>query len=168
MDARLLPPSAKRRGSWGAHPWTLVVLGLFLAALTQACSDNNGTVGPTFTATPVPVVGDAIGGPAGTLFVQVTVNPSTVDIGRRASVLVIATNTNGFAVSGRPVQLTATGGNLDATSGVTDANGLFATTMVVPCGTLVGEGSVTAIVQGAVSPPAAFTAVTPATNDPCV
>ena len=191
MDAKLSPPSARRRRPWAVGPWTLVVLVLLLVAgtLIQACTDNDATTGPTFSCNenpigrgagsesarslaacpqgggPVPVVGDGIGGPAGTLFVQVTVNPGTIEVGRRASVLTIVTNANGIGIAGKPVQLTATGGNLDATSGVTDSSGLFSTTMFVPCGP-GGPGQVTAIVAGVVSTGGAF-AVTPPVP-PCV
>ncbi len=174
MDAKLSPPSARRR-PWAFRPWTLVVLALLLVAgtLIQACTDNDATTGPTFSCNenpigrgagsgsvrslaacpqsggPVPLVGDGIGGPEGTLFVLVTVNPASIEVGRRASVLTIVTNATGIGIPNRPVQLTASGGNLDATSGVTDSSGLFSTTIFVPCDSVGGQ--VTAIVAGKVS-----------------
>jgi hypothetical protein len=175
-----------------------VACGLLLvvgALLIQACSDNKGSSGPTFacrentigqktarsgsvrtlaacTASPAPVVGDAIGGPEGTLFVQVTINPGTVTRGRRASVLVIVTNINGKPLQGRRVQLAPSAGQLDQTTGLTDVNGLFSTTLLVPCevtpDTSIG---VAAVVEGVTAQAAATvapaTAVTSSANDPC-
>ena len=190
MDAKLSPPSARRYRPWAVRPWTLVVLALLLVVgtLIQACSDNNGTSGPTFScnenlvghgagsgsvrslaACPqsggkVPVVGDAIGGPGGSLRVAVTINPGVIDLGRRGSVLVIVTNLHGIAVPDRPVQLTSTGGNLDATSGTTDDHGFFSTTISVPCDGK--SGTVTAIVDG-VAGTGNFTAVAATENNPC-
>jgi hypothetical protein len=79
---------------------------------------------------------------------------------------VIVTSVNGVGIPGQVVRLAASGGSLDATSGTTDASGVFTTTMIVPCGTTVKAGSVTAIVNGAtgVGP---FTAQPAAENDPC-
>ena len=50
MDAKLSPPSVRHRRPSGVRPWTRLVLGLLLMAgtLIQACSDNNGSTGPTF------------------------------------------------------------------------------------------------------------------------
>jgi Bacterial Ig-like domain (group 1) len=165
MDATAPGPVLRSRGFW--RPRLAGLAALVLAGiLAQGCSDNNGRVTPTSSQ----VTGDAIGGPASlSLFVQVAINPATIDVGRRASILVIVTNANGFPLPNRQVQLTASGGNLDATSGVTDANGQFATTMVVPCGTAAAGGTVTAIVEGKVSATTSgtFTSVTPTVNDPC-
>jgi|RhiMetdeSRZDD1v2_1073273.scaffolds.fasta_scaffold115163_2 hypothetical protein len=162
MDATASGPVLRSRRLWRLRKGLLAAL-LLAGILAQGCSDNNGRVTPTSSQ----VTGDAIGGTTilGTLVVQVTVNPSTIDIGRRASVLVIVTNAHGIGVDGKTVQLTASGGSLDATTGVTDASGLFATTMVVPCGST--GGAVTAIVEGKVSTGGVFTAVTPTTNNPC-
>jgi hypothetical protein len=191
MDAKLSPPSARRRRPWAVRPWTLMVLGLLLVAgtLIQACTDNSNTTGPSFScnenpigrgagsgnvrslaACPqsggkVPVVGDGVGGPLGTIHVGVTVNPGTIDQGRRGSVLVIVTSQNGVGIPDKAVQLTSTGGNLDATSGTTDANGLFSTTIVVPCGA-TSPGAVSAIVAG-VTGTGTFTSVLATTNSPC-
>ena len=91
--------------------------------LIQACSDNSGSTGPRFacredalaesrtrsgsvrlaescTATPAPIVGDANSGAVGRDHVTVAVSPGTVDIGRRASVLVVGTNKNGAKLTG--------------------------------------------------------------------
>jgi hypothetical protein len=194
MDAKLSPHSPRRRRPWAVRPWTLLVLALLLAVgtLIQACSDNNGTSGPTFScnenpighggvrslaACPqgggkVPVVG-AVGVDPATgklnLSVAVTVNPGTIDKGRRGSVLVIVTSAHGAGIPDQAVQLTSTGGNLDATSGTTNGNGLFSTTIFVPCDTAAAAGSVTAIVDGVPSPggSGAFTIVTATENNPC-
>ena len=197
MDATPSPLGVGPRRPWAVRPWTFVTLALLLvvATLIQACSDNSGTTGPTFscnespieqgttsakaralaactggTQGPVPVVGNIGGG----LTINVQVNPGTIDIGRRASVIVIVTSGTGgdvgkagAGIPGRTVRLDAVGGNLDATSGTTDANGVFSTTMIVPCGSVLGAGLVTAIVDGVkgstifISQPAA------AGNDPC-
>ena len=174
-----------------------MVLGLLLVASTliQACSDNNYGTGPTFacqetptghgtgksgnarslaactqgTPGPAPVVGDGTGGATGGIVVAVTVNPGTVDIGRRASVLVIATSKNGVKLGGQhDVFLTSSLGSLDATSG-TLQNGVFATTIFLPCDVTGATGNVVAIVDGASSPSSggAFSAVAATTNNPC-
>jgi hypothetical protein len=163
---------------------------LLTGALIQACSDNNGSTGPTFAcresasgqsqtrsgsarlaqgcqASPAPVIGDGAG-PLETL-VQVTVSPGTIDQGRRASVTVVATSTGGFRLTGqRDVILSTSLGSLDATSG-TMVDGVFRTTLFIPCETAVGAGNVTAIVNGASSAATsgAFTVVTSIDNDPC-
>jgi len=168
MDAKLSPPSVRRRHPWAVRPWTLLVLALLLVAgtLIQACSDNNGTTGPTFAcnespsgtgsvralaACPqaggkVPVVGSATGGPFGTLQVAVIL-PGIINSGGSAPVLVIVTNTNGVAVPGQLVRLTSTGGELVAKSGTTDSNGTFTTALNVPCDSGAG-GSVVGIASG--------------------
>ena len=112
------------------------------------------------------MIGDGTG--AGVL-VQVTVSPSTVDRGRRASVTVVGMSTGGFRLSGqREVILTTSVGNLDASSG-TMVDGVFRTTLFIPCEVEAGEGNVTASVGGAVSSgeTGAFTAVTALSNSPC-
>jgi hypothetical protein len=165
MNATASGPVLSGRGSWKSRASVPVVL-LLAGILAHGCSDNNGRVTPTSAQ----VTGDGIGGPGSiSLFVQVTVNPATVDIGRRASVLVIVTNGNGFPLPGRKVQLTAVGGNLDATFGTTGPDGLFSTTMVIPCGSTPGIGQVVAIVEGVASTGAGpnFTTVTPTENNPC-
>jgi hypothetical protein len=196
MDAKTSPPSMRRRRPWAVHPWTFAVLALLLVAgtLIQACTDNSNTSGPSFScnenpiergagsgsvrslaACPqsggkVPVVGDAVGGPAGTLVVTVIVSPAVIDRGRRGSVLVNVTNAHGIGVPGRTVVLTSSG-NLDATSGTTDQNGIFTTTMLVPCDIPPAvppavSGSVSATVDGVTSV-GPFTAITATDNNPC-
>ena len=160
MDATASGPVLRRR-SW--RPRAGVLLALLLAGiLAPGCSDNSGRLTPTSATT----TGDAIGGPAGSLFVQVTVNPGTIDRGRRGNVLVIVTNANGIALPGRNVQLSAGGGTLDASAGTTNGAGLFSTTLFIPCEATAG-GAVTAIVEGVVSTGGVFTVVTAAENDPC-
>lgn len=168
MDATALGPVRRSRGSW--RPWRGVLTTLVLAGIlaAQGCSDNNGRVTPT-TAT---LTGDGIGGPGGSLFVQVTINPGTITRGRRASVLVIVTSAHGIGLPGRQVQLAPSAGTLDATQGVTDANGLFSTFLFISCevpsATVVGVAAVvegvTAQATATVAPPTTFTSVS---NDPC-
>jgi hypothetical protein len=185
MDATLSPPSARRRRSWAVRPWTLVVLALLLVAgtLIQACSDNNGTTGPKFecreqkggvkvltqcTGSPARVVGDAIGGPTGTINVQVAVQPGTVDRGRRAGVTFFLTNLNGFPLPGRTIAFSSNAGKFDTLSGVTGADGTFSTTMLVTCEAVTGSGSIAVVVEGkSVVLTDAFTVVTASSNDPC-
>jgi len=162
-----------------------VVLALLLVAgtLIQACSDNNGTTGPKFecreqkggvkvltqcTGSPARVVGDAIGGPTGTINVQVAVQPGTVDRGRRAGVTFFLTNLNGFPLPGRTIAFSSNAGKFDTLSGVTGADGTFSTTMLVTCEAVTGSGSITAVVEGkSVVLADAFTVVTASSNDPC-
>jgi hypothetical protein len=193
MDAKLSTPSVGRRRRKGIGAWSRMALGLLFIAgtLMQACSDNNGTTGPTFacregasgesrtrsgsarlpqgcTATPAPVVGDGTGSLG--IIVNVSVSPSTVDRGRRASVTVVATSTGGFKLTGqRDVILATSLGNLDASSG-TMVDGVFQTTLFIPCEVApAATGNVQAFVGGAVSPATggAFTAVTSTSNSPC-
>jgi hypothetical protein len=191
MDARLSPSSSRRR-RWVGRPWIHagVVLLLVAGALLQACSDNNGTTGPTFAcnetplgqgkagntralaactsgnAGPAQITGDGSG--ATGVLVLVQVSPATVDIGRRASVTVIATSTGGFRLGGqREVFLNTSLGSLEPAAG-TMVDGVFRTTLSRPCGLTAGEGEVVASVGGAVSKDSgAFTAATPTTNNPC-
>jgi hypothetical protein len=191
MDAKLSLHSSRRRRSRAIRPWTLATLALLLAVgtLIQACSDNNGTTGPTFscnenplgegtrsgnvralaactggTQGPAPVVGNVGAGET----VTVSINPGVIDIGRRGSVVVIVTSVNGAGIPGRTVRLDSLGGNLDATSGTTDASGVFATTMIVPCGTLAGgAGLVTAIVDGKTGNQIFLAQPAAPGNDPC-
>jgi hypothetical protein len=188
MDARRSLDRVSR-SLRGVRPWTLTVLGLLLMAGTmlQACSDNNGNTGPVFecreqkggvkvlaqcTAGPAPVTGDGIGGPGGTVFVQVTVNPGTIDRGRRATVLTIVSNLNGFPLPGRRVFLAPSVGRLDATSGVTNSAGLFSTSLFIPCEVAPDTAvTISAVVDGVtatadltVAPGQTSTSVA---NDPC-
>lgn len=165
MDAIASGRVLGRRGSW--RPQTGLLVALVLAGIL-GCSDNNGRVTPTSAD----ITGDAIGGPGGSLRVQVTINPGTIDRGRRGSVLVIVTNLNGIPLAGRRVQLAPTNGRLDQTTGVTDAGGLFSTTLFIPCEVLPGaEVSVAAVVEGVVALAAATvadaTTATSLVNDPC-
>ncbi len=185
MDAKLSPPSARRRGPRGIRPPTLVVFGLLLLAATliQACSDNNGSTGPTFecreqkggvkvlaqcTGSPARVVGDAVGGPNGTLNIQATVTPGIVDRGRRAGVTILLTSANGAPIQGGTVSVSSPGGKFDSSGGTTDPNGTFSTTMLVPCEVADGAYAINVVANGkGVSLPAAFSAATSITNDPC-
>ena len=193
MDATLSPPSPRRRRSWAGRPGTLMGLILVLVAgpLLQACSDNNGTTGPTFACTETPLAQGKSGntrvlpacptGTAGTVqvvgdgsgslgvLVLITVSPATIDRGRRASVIVIATSTGGFRLGGQhEVILNTSAGSLDATSG-TMTDGVFRTTLFIPCDVADGTGQVTASVAGSASGATAgnFTVVTATENSPC-
>lgn len=143
MDARRSPVHASRR-PWAIRPWTLVVFGLLLVAgtLIQACSDNNGTTGPTFecaqqkggvkviaecTGTPAPSTGFA--NTAGDIRVQVLVNPASITPGQRAGVTAVATNLNGQPLAGKKVQFSTDVGSLDVVSGTTNSSGQFSTTL---------------------------------------
>jgi hypothetical protein len=185
MDAKLSPPSARRRGPRGIRPPTLVVFGLLLLAgtLIQACSDNNGSSGPTFecreqkggvkvltqcTGSPARVVGDAVGGPNGTLNIQATVTPGVIDRGRRGGVQILLTSANGAPIQGGTVAVSSPGGKFDSSGGKTDPNGTFSTTMLVPCEVADGAYAINVVANGkGVSLPAAFSAATSTTNDPC-
>lgn len=99
--------------------WVLSVLAL-VALLVQACSDNKGPAGPTFGAGQT--------GHADTtadIRVQVAINPNTIELGRRAGITVLVTNTNGRPLEGRHVQLSTNVGQLDVVDGFTDAGGKF-------------------------------------------
>lgn len=194
MDAKLSTPSTRHRGPGGVRPWTRRALGLLFAAgmLIQACSDNNGSTGPTFacrqgtltesqagsgsarlaetcTATPAPIVGDANSGAVGGITVTVAVSPGTVDIGRRASVIVVATNKNGVRLSGtHQVIVTTSVGSIDGPEGEM-VDGVYRTTLFIPCGSVAATGTVAAVVDGTASiTGGTFTPITPAANNPCL
>jgi hypothetical protein len=147
--------------SWWPRPGLLAALAL-VGILVQGCSDNNGRV----TGTESKVTGDAIGG---NIKVSVTMNPGTVDRGRRGSVVVIVSSPNGFPLVGRRVDLSSLGGRLDATTGITDSNGRFTTQVYIPCETAAGTVTVTAFAdnQSQVAATATVNAVTAVASDPC-
>ena len=114
MD-RVMERAGTRRGRF------LVVSVLALVAVfVQACSDNRGPAGPTFGAGQT---GHA--DTAANIRVQVAINPNTIELGRRAGITVLVTNTNGRPLEGRHVQLSTNVGQLDVVDGVTDALGKF-------------------------------------------
>ena len=194
MDAKLSTPSTRHRGLGGVRPWTRLALGLLFTAgtLLQACSDNNGSTGPTFacrqgtlaesptrsgsvrlaescTATPAPTVGDANSGAVGGITVTVAVSPNTVDIGRRASVLIVGTNKNGVRLTGtHQVIVTTSVGSIDGPEGEL-VNGVYRTTLLIPCGTPpTAAATVTGIIDGTPSVAGGtFSTVTPTDNNPC-
>jgi hypothetical protein len=183
MDAKLSPPSARRRDPRGIRPSTLVVFGLLLLAgtLIQACSDNNGNTGPVFecreqkggakvlaqcTGSPARVVGTV--GANGLFNATVRVDPGAVDRGRRAGVQAQLTSPGGAPLQNRPVSLSSPGGKFDNPSGTTDPNGTFSTTMLVPCEVADGPQNITVIAEGkSAQVTGAFTVVTSLANDPC-
>jgi len=191
MDAKLSPPSVKHRPS-GVRPGTRLVFGLLLmaGALVQACSDNNGSTGPTFacrekttsnvkafnascTASPAPVTGIANTNQDINIVVQAA--PASIEPGRRVSIIVIVTNGNpatigggsGQPLAGQTVFIIASAGVVDGPSGTTNAQGLYSTTLLVRCEDL-GPITVNASSGGAVSSAGATITVTPASpNTPC-
>jgi hypothetical protein len=194
MDAKLSPPSVRHRPS-GVRPGTRLVFGLLLmaGALVQACSDNNGSTGPTFacregttsnvkafnascTASPAPTVGVADSNRDIVIVVQAS--PASTEPGRRVSIVVIVTNGSattlpgatggsGQPLPGKPVFIIASAGVVDGPSGTTNAQGLYSTTLLVRCED-VGPITVNASSGGAVSSEGATIVVTPASgNTPC-
>jgi hypothetical protein len=147
-----------------------VVLGLLLIAgtLIQACSDNNGSTGPTFecreqkggvkviaqcTGSPAPSTGFA--NTAGDIRVQVGINPNTITPGRRAGVTAFVTNLNGQPLSGRSVQFSTEVGTLDQTVVTTNAAGQASTYLSITEADAANAGAkttsvVTAFADGAV------------------
>ena len=150
-----------RRGRWWPRTGLLAALVL-VGALVQGCSDNNGRV----TGTDSKVTGDAIGG---SIKVSVTISPGIIAVGRRGSVVVIVSSPNGFPIPGRRVDLSSTGGSLDATTGITDASGRFSTTILVTCSD-TGSVTVTAFADNQSQVAATATATVGAgtgTSSPC-
>ena len=191
MDATLSPRSSRRRGSWSGRRWTLAVALLVVGMLAQACSDNNGSTGPTFAcqetavgqgksrsvnarslnACTAPVSG--VVNDIGDLLITVQANPGSTEPGRRVSIIVIVTNGNAeFGGSGQPlpgqrVFILASAGVVDGPTGTTDINGIYSTTMLVRCED-VGPITVNASSGGAVSITAAVITVTlPGPSSPC-
>ena len=128
--------------------WCLVVV-LLVGAMAQGCSDNKGPAGPTFGAGQT--------GHADTvaqIVVQVAINPNTIELGRRAGITVLVTNTNGRPLEGRHVQLSTNVGQLDVVDGVTDALGKFVSFIRITeqdAANAAGlvQATVTAFVEGA-------------------
>jgi hypothetical protein len=178
MDAKLSPPSARRRRPWAVRPWTLVVLALLLVAgtLIQACTDNDHTTGPTFACNEKPVgrgagSGNArslaacpqSGGPVPTtgfantsaeIRVQVGINPNSITPGTRAGVTAFVTNLNGQPLAGKNVQFSTDVGSLDQTVVPTNAQGQASTTLRVTATDVANAtgktaATVTAFVEGA-------------------
>jgi hypothetical protein len=195
MDAKQSPPSVRHRPT-GVRPGTRWVIGLLLmaGALIQACSDNNGSTGPTFacregkagtnvkafnascTASPAPVTGVADSNADISIIVQAS--PASTEPGRRVSIIVIVTNGSattapgatggsGQPLPGKPVFIIASAGVVDGPSGTTNSQGLYSTTLLVRCED-TGSITVNATSSGAVSPVGATITVTAATaNTPC-
>lgn len=172
MDAKLSPPSARCRRPWAVRPWTLVVFGLLLLAgtLIQACSDNNGSTGPTFecreakasgskkalaacTASPAPTTG--FSNTSAEIQVVVAINPNSITPGRRAGVTAFVTNLNGQPLAGKRVQFSTDVGTLDLVTAVTNGAGSASTTLSVTATDVTNSqgktsATVTAFVEGAV------------------
>jgi hypothetical protein len=193
MDAKLSSSSVRHRRS-GVRPRTRLVIGLLLMAgtLIQACSDNNGSTGPTFacregkavsnvkafnascTASPAPTVGFADSNADMVIVVQAS--PASTEPGRRVSIIVIVTNGSGAAgatggsgqpLPGKPVFIIASGGVVDGPSGTTNSSGIYSTTLLVRCED-IGPITVNASSSGAVSlTPASIAVTLQSPNSPC-
>src|SRR5262245_44355470 len=171
MNAKLLPHSGRHGRPWAVRPWTLVVLGMLLVAgaLIQACSDNNGTTGPTFgcnqakTGTNVKALNACTGTPAPTtgfantsaeIKVVVGINPNSITPGRRAGVTALVTNLNGQPLAGKKVQFSTEVGSLDQVAATTNAAGQASTTLSISPTDAANSGKtsavVTAVVEGAI------------------
>jgi hypothetical protein len=112
--------------------------------LLQACSDNNGSTGPTFACREGTSGGrtlaECVGSPAPTtgfantsaeIRVQVAINPNTITPGRRAGITAIVTNLNGQPLAGKNVNFTTDVGTLDNNEGVTNKEGKSSTTLSI-------------------------------------
>jgi hypothetical protein len=171
MDAKRSPLSVRRRRPWAVRPWTLAVFGLLLLAgtLIQACSDNNGSTGPTFecreakagaskkalaacTGSPAPTTGFA--NTSAEIKVVVGINPNAITPGTRAGVTAFVTNLNGQPLSGKMVQFSTDVGSLDKTVVVTNGAGQASTYLRVTATDITNSqgktsATVTAFVDGA-------------------
>ena len=192
MDVKLSSPSVRHRPS-GVRPGTRLVIGLLLmaGALIQACSDNNGSTGPTFAcregkagtnvkafnacaASPAPTVG--LANSNADILIAVQASPASTEPGRRVSIIVIVTNGAGIAgvtggsgqpLPGKPVFIIASGGSVDGPSGTTNSQGIYSTTLLVRCEDPASI-SVNASSSGAVSlAPATITVTGQSSNSPC-
>ena len=172
MNATPSRSSARRRRSWGVRPWTLVVYGFVVAlgGLIQACTDNKGGEGPVFNDS----------GPAGTtgfantsadIIIRVSANPASTEPGRRVTITVLVTNGaaggSGQPLAGKRVFVSTSttppvGGTVDAPSGVTNANGMYTTGMIVRC---VDAGVAVPAVEPAPEEPAAGNTIGTVTVD---
>jgi hypothetical protein len=128
----------------------LLAVLLLVGGLLYACSNQSGSSGPTF---PAGQTGHA-DNPA-QIHVQVAVNPNTIELGRRAGITVLVTNTNGRPLQGLHVQLSTDVGSLDVVDGFTDPDGKFVSFLRITdtdANNAGGkhEATVTAFVEGAV------------------
>jgi len=160
-------------------------------ALIQACSDNNGSTGPTFAcregkagtnvkafnacaASPAPTVG--LANSNADILITVQASPASTEPGRRVSIIVIVTNGAGIAgvtggsgqpLPGKPVFIIASGGSVDGPSGTTNSQGIYSTTLLVGCED-PDTITVNASSSGAVSlVPAQITVTGQSSNSPC-
>jgi len=113
-----------------------LALVLGVGALVQACSDNKGPVGPTRAGQNVPTTG--FSNTADDIRIRVQANPASTEPGRRVSVVVIVTNTQGQPLAGKRVFVNTTTtppalGTIDQPVGFTDDNGVYTTTLIVRC-----------------------------------
>jgi len=118
---------------WRPGGWILAAIGVFFAvgALIQACGKQDVS-GPRnanvtgFSNTALDIV------------IRVSANPASIEAGRRVTITVSVTNTNGQPLAGKPVIVntstnTAAFGTVDKPQGTTDSRGLYTTTMIVRC-----------------------------------
>jgi hypothetical protein len=150
MSATRPAGTTGRKGSVRGGVWLLAVLVL-LGGLVQACSNQSGTTsGPRNPAATTGHSDTALD-----LRVQVAVNPGSIQLGRRAGITVLATNTNGRPLEGRHVQLSTTVGTLDVVDGLTDIGGKFVSALRVTASDAANannatSATITAFVEGAV------------------
>ncbi len=140
MDTRpqRLPMGCHR----GRGVWALMAVAMLAGAglLLQACSDNKGPVGPR---NPSSTTGFA--NTSADILIRVTANPASIEPGRRVTITVLVTNGasalgggSGQPLAGKRVTVntstnTAAFGTIDNPVGITDANGIYQTTMIVRC-----------------------------------
>jgi hypothetical protein len=184
MNPIVIERYAKHLGRMRTRLWVAVWL-VTAGLLVQSCSDNSGPAGPAFqNGQTVPVTGTA---PTNAqIVVQVVVNPSSTEPGRRVNATAIVTDFNGLPLAGRRVTIFAigggtAGGTVDNPVGITDANGTYTTTVIVRCadtgivgppattnGTVVKTVVISAIVEGKVAVVTATVTLTPSgDNPPC-
>ena len=121
----------RRHGLW------IVVVVLLAVGLLSACTDNRGPAGPTH---PAAQTGSTDGG------VQFALSARPGPGADQFIVTLVLASNGGRPVAGIPV--TMTGGKLNPSRGVTDANGEFASVL-----TCEGPFTVVALFEGAPDPP---------------
>jgi hypothetical protein len=124
----------------------LLAVLLLVGGLFYACTNQEGTQGPSF---PAGQTGHS--DTAKDIRVQVAIHRAVVDVGDRVGITVLVTNTNGRPLQGLHVQLGISNnmpGKLDQVDGFTDPDGKFTTFLLcTDAGTKPTE--ITAFVEGA-------------------
>jgi hypothetical protein len=125
----------------------LLAVLLLVGGLFYACTNQEGSQGPSF---PAGQTGHA--DTAGERVVQVAIHRAIVDVGDRVGITVLVTNLHGQPLQGLHVQLGITNngpGKLDQVDGFTDPDGKFTTFLLCnAAGSTPTE--ITAFVEGAV------------------